>query len=72
MLENLDYLYGYVGEDGVRRVLIRPADRLIEVTEDFVKQLKSALEKKVMMIQAGIEEPDPISTFAMMVLKDAW
>lgn len=55
-------------------VIIHPAlpFDFLEVTPEFVSELKTALQLKLTMIDAKIETADPITKFAVMILKDAF
>ena len=55
-------------------VIIHPALKygFIELTEDFVQQLKNDLSNKIMMAHTGIEDLDPTTRFAIMMLEDAY
>jgi len=51
-------------------VVIHPGltANLIELTEDFVQSLKNDLQNKISMAHAGIDELDPATKFAIMIL----
>ncbi len=55
-------------------VIIHPGlpFNLIELTEDFVNELKNDLSKKITMAHTGLDKLSPTDKFAIMILEDAF
>jgi len=55
-------------------VIIHPGLKynFIELKSDFVDSLKDDLLKKIAMAEAGVDEIDSITQFAIMILEDSY
>lgn len=64
--------------DGFREskttVIIHPGFKygFLEISKEFRDELKQAFIRKLRNIEMGLEEPDPITQFAVMILQDAY
>lgn len=60
--------------DGGSTVLIHPGFKygFIELREEFVLALKKDLETKLMLSANGLEDLDPTTKFAVMMLAEAY
>lgn len=72
--ERFDDYKTYKSEHGVTSCIIYPGFHyeFIEVTEEFKNQLKKELQTKLTLIASGIEEPDAITKFCVMVLENSY
>lgn len=57
-----------------KSVVIHPGLKygFLEVTPEFAAALRKALEIKIMLASNGIEEIDPITKFAVMMLENSY
>ena len=71
--ELLEQFNSYAGT-GTGSVIIHPGlpYNFIELKEDFVQKLKDDLKMKAQMCAAGIDELDPSTKFAIMILTDSY
>lgn len=62
----------YNGSEG--NIIIHPGlpYNFIELDENFVQELKEDLKMKVKLSMAGIDELDPTTKFAIMILTDSY
>jgi len=70
-IDNFDY-FRRVPTNG--NVIIHPnlPNSFIELTGEFVDELKNNLSNRIMMAQQGIDDLGPIEKFAIMILEDAY
>jgi len=57
-----------------KTVIIHPGltYNFIELSEEFVQQLKNDIHKKIILTKSGIDEPNALESFALMLLKDSF
>jgi len=71
-LQKLDYRM-YNG-DQVKSVIVHPGFpfNFLEVTPEYMEKLKAYMEKKLSLVQAGIEEMTPADQLVAMFFEDAF
>ena len=72
--EELLEQFNFYKRTGSESVIIHPGlpNGFIELKEDFVQKLKADLKMKAQMCAAGIDELDPTTKFAIMILSNSY
>jgi len=70
LLHILNYHSTYRSKSGDNAVIIKFNQPFFEMYKQQHDELKEAVSKKLALIAAGVDEPDPITTFALQLLAE--